>query len=402
MLRFVSAFIILACFTADATACSIPVFRYALERWQPASFQVVIFHDQEISEKDRTVFSSALKPGGEVADKMPTTLAPWGINATVHQVDLRKPLTKDAQAIYDRLPPNITLPYVVVRDPSVVDTPALLWQGGLQKIDFQEIFTNKVRTQIASTLTRGNVAVLVVKPGPDAAENNRLRTLLNDTIPKLEKTIDLPMPSADGPQLLSAMPLYVGIEVVWLDDSTNKDLIFERNLLNLENDLDRHRGSIVFPIFGRGRALCALYGKDLEKSSEIESAIKFLCRACSCQVKELNPGIDLLIQHPWDEIFLINLGPAPREVRTEVFDNPLPKSNNRPEPSERPMPVLRPTGDVRPELRSAPENSEDAGILRAAARKPSPQPWWQKQRSLLISICSGLFLAAVGWLYFRR
>ena len=54
-------------------------------------------------------------------------------------------------------------------------------------------------------------------------------------------------------------------------------------------------------IFGRGRALDALIGKGINADTIAEAA-KFLCGACSCQVKRLNPGVDLLIAANWDTI----------------------------------------------------------------------------------------------------
>ena len=72
---------------------------------------------------------------------------------------------------------------------------------------------------------------------------------------------------------------------------------------------------IVFAFFGRGRVLTALHGKDL-KAKELEEVAKFLCGACSCQVKELNPGIDLLFAVKWEAFLDIEITPQPREART--------------------------------------------------------------------------------------
>ena len=58
---------------------------------------------------------------------------------------------------------------------------------------------------------------------------------------------------------------------------------------------------VVFPIFGRGRVLCALSGPNINASGLAECAT-FLSGACSCQVKELNPGVDLLMHVNWDEL----------------------------------------------------------------------------------------------------
>ena len=62
-----------------------------------------------------------------------------------------------------------------------------------------------------------------------------------------------------------------------------------RLLLSSEAGLEKTKAPLVFPIFGRGRVLGGLE----VKAKEIEEAARFLCGACSCQVKELNPGVDL-------------------------------------------------------------------------------------------------------------
>jgi hypothetical protein len=58
----------------------------------------------------------------------------------------------------------------------------------------------------------------------------------------------------------------------------------------------------VFPVFGRGRALCALVGEHSNEES-IFSAGSFLVEACTCQVKWMNPGIDLLFAAEWEKIW---------------------------------------------------------------------------------------------------
>ena len=36
-----------------ASACNVPVFRYALERWKPDAYEVHVFHKGPLSERDR-------------------------------------------------------------------------------------------------------------------------------------------------------------------------------------------------------------------------------------------------------------------------------------------------------------------------------------------------------------
>jgi hypothetical protein len=72
-------------------------------------------------------------------------------------------------------------------------------------------------------------------------------------------------------------------------------------LLGSEPGLSEVQGPIVFAIYGRGRLLCALHGKDLTPE-RLGAVARFLCGACSCRVKELNPGIDLLLAADWEKM----------------------------------------------------------------------------------------------------
>ncbi|MCB1088647.1 MAG: hypothetical protein KDM63_16535, partial [Verrucomicrobiae bacterium] len=56
---------------------------------------------------------------------------------------------------------------------------------------------------------------------------------------------------------------------------------------------------MVFPVFGRGRLLEPLIGKGVRSENVMEYAT-YICGACSCEVKDQNPGVDLLIAADWD------------------------------------------------------------------------------------------------------
>ena len=57
---------------------------------------------------------------------------------------------------------------------------------------------------------------------------------------------------------------------------------------------------MAFPVLGRGRVLYALVGKGISEDT-IAMASSFVVGPCSCQVKNLNPGFDLLLSVNWDE-----------------------------------------------------------------------------------------------------
>jgi hypothetical protein len=63
---------------------------------------------------------------------------------------------------------------------------------------------------------------------------------------------------------------------------------------------DLAKGSWVAAVFGRGRALGAWPAEGFG-DEQIDEASLFLLGACSCEVKRLNPGWDLLLNVDWDE-----------------------------------------------------------------------------------------------------
>lgn len=100
-------------------------------------------------------------------------------------------------------------------------------------------------------------------------------------------------------------------DVVWPDRENAKfpivdvsrddpgEAVFRRMLLMSEPDLRDYDEPMAFPVFGRGRALYALVGAGINPDT-IAEACMFLTSRCSCVVKELNPGMDLLMTANWD------------------------------------------------------------------------------------------------------
>ena len=56
---------------------------------------------------------------------------------------------------------------------------------------------------------------------------------------------------------------------------------------------------LVFPVFGRGRALYALAGRGITRDN-IYAAGATTIGPCSCTVKDGNPGVDMLIVADWN------------------------------------------------------------------------------------------------------
>jgi hypothetical protein len=285
-----------------ASACSIPVFRYALERWKPAPYEAVVFHKGPLPEAARALV--------ERLDEPATPL-----NLTVTTVDLAGKLEDRPRLLWANQPKEAAdaLPWLVLRFPSSDDKTPPAHAGPLRKADLRPLLHSPVREQIARHLGRGISAVWLLLESGNAQADRAAGELLQKELARLEKVLELPPQTAEGPQVRSQLPLRIAFAIVRLSRQDKAERALVRMLLHSDDDLDSVREPIVFPIFGRGRALCALCGKELN-GKEIDRAGRFLCGACSCQVKELNPGIDLLFSTDWDALIDVSATAAPATV----------------------------------------------------------------------------------------
>jgi hypothetical protein len=281
-----------------AAACSIPVFRFALERWQSSPYDVLIFHRGPLNEADRKA----------VAKIKVQSLA---ANVEVTEVDLDGRVDPEYKAIWSKHGGNNPLPWVIARFPdSELESP-LAWTGRLDPKAFAALVDSPLRQTIVSTLMRGESAIFILMESGDAKADAAAARMLNTELPRMQKSIVLPSPTPDGPQLRSEMPVRTSFSTLRLSRDDRDEQALVSLLLHCEGGLKKEKGPIVFAVFGRGRVLTALHGKDL-KASELETTCRFLCGACSCQVKELNPGVDLLIRARWEAFLEIEVGPPPR------------------------------------------------------------------------------------------
>jgi hypothetical protein len=109
-------------------------------------------------------------------------------------------------------------------------------------------------------------------------------------------------------------------------------------LIGSEPDLAERSDPMVFPVFGRGRALLPLIGAGIT-AKNIHDSAAFLAGPCSCEVKEQNPGFDLLLAADWDVLLsqngvpLVAAASASAARPTEAEFVPIPKGSASPPPA---------------------------------------------------------------------
>lgn len=266
MLRFCLLFFIATVsLHAVSCACTIPVFRYALDRWEADKFHLIL----PASATTDAVLTDALRP-----------LRANG------KANLQITTAKDAAT------------NAVLFSSRELDKP--VWTGTLDKAALESLLDSPVRQKILQKILAGDSAVWVIAEGDtpeDKAEVERVEKRLRF----LEQVASLPIQDPNDPdsQLGPGPELRLKFSVLRLrrDDPAEKVLL--SMLAGPNNEFDPTKTSFAAAVFGKGRVLGAWSLKDLDDAS-LEDACMFLVGRCGCRIKSGNPGWDLLLNVDWE------------------------------------------------------------------------------------------------------
>ena len=277
-----------------AEACNIPVFRYALERWEPDNVQVIVFHDglsddevaliQAVKKESRSLLANVIVVSQPIDVEMGPELAPlWEQLKTEQHPDP---------------------PVVVVRTRVGRGNYVNIWTGRLADLNDIGLLDSPARKDVASRLLSGDAGVWLVLKSADQEKSAEVVELLQTSLPKIAEQIPIPEGiGLPGSELYSAIPLDMRFSVLEIAADDPQETFLINWLKTLRPEEYAAGDPLVVPVFGRGRALEVIPGS-LISEGLLKDLSAFLCGACSCQVKEMNPGFDLLLSADWmNELF---------------------------------------------------------------------------------------------------
>jgi hypothetical protein len=284
---------------AVAQACSVPVFRYALERWQADPYEVFVFHHGKLTTTQQAQVDRLTRDG-----EAGKTFA----NVRVKACDLDNNPDPDLLALWknQETSQKITTPWMAVHYPVASRNPTPVWQGPLTDARVTALLKSPMRKTIADRLIQGHTSVFVLLESGNQAADDKAATLILARLAHLETNLKLPEISeediAQGLVLIDPEDLKVKFSLLRLSRKNAAETMFIEMLLSSEDDLREDTPQpMAFPIFGRGRALYALVGKGINNDT-IDAAGADLTGPCTCTVKEQNPGIDMLMPVAWDQL----------------------------------------------------------------------------------------------------
>ncbi|HCN30569.1 MAG TPA: hypothetical protein DIT64_17900 [Verrucomicrobiales bacterium] len=238
-------------------ACTIPVFRYALDRWEADKFQLLL----------------------------PTEAGP-------ETADLLRPLRANGKA-------NLTIQAVPgVEGEAVLRFPSRqeIWRGRLNAASLAALLDSPGRRRIVERVLAGDSVLWVVCGGEADTERigKRLRFL--------EQVAALPIQDPNDPdsRLGPGPPLLLKFTTLRLEQDDPAEKLLRRMLAGPRAEFDAEKTPFAAAVFGRGRVLGAWPLAELDDQA-LEEASMFLIGRCSCRVKDQNPGWDLLLNVDWDQ-----------------------------------------------------------------------------------------------------
>lgn len=267
---------------AVANACSVPVFRYALERWPSCPYEVTVTHREPLTDEEKALVDRLRElsvEAGEPNGLLRLAVAPTGETGA--------------------RPPQIALRY-----PEAIGVQGVVWRGPLTAANIDKLLGSPARVELARRLVGGQSGVFVLLACGDADKDATARRTLRGEINRLEKTLELPKPppgewddliyDTEGPP----EDLRIEFSVLTVDRDDPAEEVFGAMLLEAEANLYADE-PVVFPVFGRALAHWALVGRGINREN-IDAAARLLVGPCSCIVREDYRGVDLMIDMDWD------------------------------------------------------------------------------------------------------
>lgn len=269
-------------------ACSVPVFRYGLEHWQPDPYRLLVIH--------RGVLNAETQ-----AQVQKLRDATSRANLSVQVVDLAQSPEPEVLKAWEAAG-SPARPWMLLQAPRLARFPGVVLSGPVDAGNVESLLDSPARSSIVRRLADGESAVWVLLESGDKASDDAAAQLLEARLTYLSSVMELPkLDEQDIRNGLVSLPpdgLRLSFSIVRVSRRDPAEQFFVQMLLATEGDLRNISEPMAFPIFGQGRALYALVGKGIRHET-IDEAASFLIGSCSCQVKEQNPGADLLMTANW-------------------------------------------------------------------------------------------------------
>ena len=346
-----------AAWTPNASACAIPVYRYAIENWVPEGYQILNFHRGAGSADDQALSNSLLESHA---------------NASIIDCNLDQEIPKEFQALWEAHKTK-PLPYMLLVAPPNTAENSVLWSGPWNKANVEGLIHSPLRKKLTSKIESGDSAVWILIESGKKATDDPLAEMFEKTLRELSErfTAEAKANADSAPadpnstsdrDLEQPAPEPVKLSVLRATHTEATDDPLFSGLLREQLKKDEACAVLVF---GRGRMLGPLPEKSLTPR-DLEASTGFLTGPCMCTIKEQRIGVDLLLDLDADKIRkprkYLDIAPLAEPPAKPASAVPV---NTPPTPSVAPQPTpSTPQGPVTDS--TAPASTFDSGFILAA------------------------------------
>ena len=261
------ATLLIALGTSAACACTIPVFRFALDRWEADKFHLVL---------------------------------PQAVAKEPAIQDLLRPLRANGKANLD---------FATATDAAQQDTvlrysrasDKQVWSGKLDAATLSAVLDSPARKKLVQQILAGDSIIWVIADSGSPLDTGEVERI-EKRLKFLEQVASLPIQDPNDPdsQLGPGPPLKLKFTTLRLrlDDPAERMLL--HMLAGPQGTFDPTTTSFAAAVFGRGRVLGAWTLAILDDAS-LEDACMFLVGRCGCRLKNESPGWDILLNIDWEK-----------------------------------------------------------------------------------------------------
>ena len=257
----------------NSFACSVPVFRYALEYWQPDPYQIILSYNPAQTNNFPEVLAEIKK---------------YKANRTF--------IFKKIKSSHQN--EKITLKY-----PADKRIRNIVWEAPLSTQNLGNILNSPAREEFVGKILNGDSLVFLLLEGSNSKQNTKIANIILTNIPLLEKEIKLPHEYVDIPKedlKIYDTNIVFKLSMMRLSRTNLQEKVFINILTkSLPESIYKQSDPIVFPVFARGRMLAALREKDINYKT-LKKMCEYVAGECSCEIKSGNPGFDIFIPTGWN------------------------------------------------------------------------------------------------------
>jgi len=275
---------------SSAFACSVPVFRYAMERWPADYYEAVLIHRGQMTEDDKQLLNELRQEDSGTEAFLNLRLVEVDITATTDEKI--KSLLLTSEELRD------TFPVLALWYPGHKGRTPPFWQGQFTPSTVAALLESPTRQKLAECLIEGQTTVWIFLESGNAGKDKAALQLLEQELETA--TRELKEQAESIPEEFAVPEVTYAFSILPVSRSDPKERMLLTLLLNSEPDLKEYAEEpVIFPVFGRGRVLYVLIGEGIN-SGNIRETIAFLVGPCGCEIKMMNPGVDILMAANWD------------------------------------------------------------------------------------------------------